>query len=179
MQLLRSTIAVATIVLLFTPAAYAGDVANFYATLKTLDGIWQGVVTTDSPQSGFDGKTIRVKLRLTSSGHAIVHEMREAGAPETPDHLGDITIFYLDGDHLMAEHFCDADNRPLMEAVPSPDPETIKFDLISINGNLQFGYIHDAAFKVIAPDHHTENWTYIFPGNKSIQVHFDLQRVNP
>jgi len=147
------------------------------ASAPDLDGVWQGRVTSDSPQSGFDGKIIRVKLRVTSSGHAIVHEMREAGVPETPDHMGDITILYLDGEHLMAQHFCDADNRPLMEAIASPDPTTIKFDLIGINGNLQLGYIHDVGLKAIAPGHHTEDWTYIFSGNRSVHVHFDLERV--
>ena len=158
-------------------SAQAGDVANSYSTLKTLDGVWQGPVTTDFPQSGFDGKTIRVKLRVTASGHAIVHEMREAGVPETPKYMGDITIFYLAGDHLMAEHFCDADNQPRMEATASSDPTAVSFDFVGITGNMQLGYIHDVAFKAVAPDHHIENWTYIFPGNKSVHVHFDLQRT--
>jgi hypothetical protein len=157
--------------------ARAGDAANSYSTLKTLDGVWQGPVTTDWPQSGFDGKTIRVKLRVTASGHATVHEMREAGLPETPNFIGDITIFYLVGNHLMAEHFCDADNQPRMEAIPSSDPTTVSFDFVGITGNMQLGYIHDVAFKTVTPDHHIEDWTYIFPGNKSVHVHVDLQRT--
>ncbi|MGA7711999.1 MAG: hypothetical protein WCA81_08865 [Rhizomicrobium sp.] len=179
MKLTKMALSAVAFALCFATSAFATDAANSYATLKTLDGIWQGKVTTDWPQSGFDGKIVRVKLRVTSSGHAIVHEMREAGAPETPNVMGDITIFYLVGEHLFAEHFCDADNQPLMEATPTPDPKSIAFDFVGITGNLQQGYIHDVAFKTVAADHHIEDWTYLFPGNKSVHAHFDLQRVNP
>ena len=179
MKSIKTVLSAAALALCFAAPAFAGDAANSYATLKTLDGIWQGKVTTDWPQSGFDGKTIRVKLRVTSSGHAIVHEMREAGTPETPNFMGDITIFYLVGEHLFAVHYCDADNQPRMEATPSPDAKSIAFDFVGITGNLQQGYIHDVAFKTVAADHHIEDWTYIYPGKQSVHVRFDLQRVNP
>ncbi len=179
MKPIKTALCAAAVALCCATSASAGDGANSYASLKTLDGIWQGLVTTDWPQSGFDGKTLRVKLRVTSSGHAIVHEMREAGVPETPNFMGDITIFYLVGEHLMAVHYCDADNQPRMEATPSPDPKSIAFDFVGISGNLQQGYIHDVTFKTIAADHHSEDWTYVFPGNKSVHVHFDLRRATP
>jgi hypothetical protein len=64
-----------------------------------------------------------------------------------------------------------------MEAAPPPEPKSIAFDFVGITGNLQLGYIHDVAFKALSSDHHIEDWTYIFPGNKSVHVHFDLQRT--
>lgn len=179
MKSTKTILSAAALALCFAAPAFAGDAANSYATLKTLDGVWQGKVTTDWAQSGFDGITLRVKMRVTSSGHAIVHEMREAGKAETPNVMGDITIFYLVGEHLMAVHYCDADNQPRMEAMPSSDPKSIAFDFVGISGNLQQGYIHNVAFKTIAADHHIEDWTYLFPGDKSVHVHFDLRRVTP
>jgi hypothetical protein len=31
---------------------------------------------------------------------------------------------------------------------------------------------------VIDANHHTEDWTYMLPGDKPVHAHFDLQRVN-
>jgi hypothetical protein len=38
--------------------------------------------------------------------------------------------------------------------------------------------MHHAVFTVIDSNHHTEDWTYMLPGDKPVHAHFDLQRVN-
>ena len=63
-----------------------------------------------------------------------------------------------------------------MVARPSADGKTVEFDLVDISGGLKYGHMHHAVFTVIDENHHTEDWTYMMPGDKPIHAHFDLQR---
>ncbi len=173
------TTALAALALAITAEARAGDAAASYAALKTLDGYWKGVVTTDYPQAGFDGVNLKVRIRVTSSGHAILHEMGAPAEQQGPEHMGDITVFHLVGDHLLGDHYCDADNETHMETSPSPDANAVSFDFISLTGSAKMGFIHDVTFKTITADHHAETWTFVMPGDKVMHAHFDLQRQKP
>jgi hypothetical protein len=37
--------------------------------------------------------------------------------------------------------------------------------------------MHRAVFTFIDANHHTEDWTFMMPGDKPVRAHFDLQRV--
>lgn len=174
-----ATIALAALAVAITTGARAGDAAASYAALKTLDGYWQGIVSTDYPQSGFDGVKLKVRIRVTSSGHAILHELGAPAEQQGPEHMGDITVFHLVGEHLLADHYCDADDQTHMETSPSPDANTVTFDFISLTGSAKMGFIHDVTFKTITADHHAETWTFVMPGDKVMHAHFDLQRLKP
>lgn len=150
-----------------------------FTLLKTLAGSWEGPVTLDPPQPEMDnGKPLRITLRVTSRGHAIVHEMQEAGAPLDPakyDHP--VTMLYLDGDRLTLIHYCDAGNRPRMVARTSPDGKRVEFDFQDLSGGNEYGHMYHAVFTAIDANHHLEDWTYMMPGDKPVHAHFDLQRV--
>jgi hypothetical protein len=147
--------------------------------LKTLAGSWEGRVTTVPQQAGMgDGTIIQIWLRVTSRGNALVHELKQAGTPDDPtryDHP--VTMFYLDSDRLLLTHYCDAGNRPRMVARTSADGKTVEFDFLDIAGGTQYGHMHHAVFTIIDANHHTEDWTYMMPGDKPVQAHFDLQRA--
>jgi hypothetical protein len=149
-----------------------------FTQLKTLAGTWQASVTVDPPQKEMgDGSTAKVSLRVTSRGNALVHEMSEMGKPDDPtryDHP--VTMLYLDGDRLFLTHYCDAGNRPRMVARPSPDGKTVEFDFVDLSGGNQFGHMYHAVFTLIDANHHTEDWTYMMPGDKPVHAHLDLQR---
>src|SRR5687768_13260093 len=83
-----------------TPSTNAApsDAQKAFEKMKSLAGSWQGTIM---------GKSIDVTIRVASSGSAILHEAN-AGSPP-PDH--EITMFYVDGDRLLATHYCDAGNR--------------------------------------------------------------------
>jgi hypothetical protein len=147
--------------------------------LKTLAGSWEGRVATLPPQSEMgDGALIEVSLRVTSRGNALVHEMKQAGTLDDPtryDHP--VTMFYLDSDRLLLTHYCDAGNRPRMAGKISPDGKTVEFDFLDVAGSTQYGHMHHAVFTVIDANHHTEDWTYMTPGDKPVHAHFDLERA--
>jgi hypothetical protein len=154
------------------------DAQKSFDTLKTLAGSWQGRLTTDPHQADMDDAHPQVTLRVTSRGNAIVHEMKEAGAPDDPtryDHP--VTMLYLDGDRLLLTHYCDAGNRPRMAARVSPDGKTVEFDFVDVAGSTQYGHMHHAAFTIIDANHHIEEWTYMMPGDKPMRAHMDLQRT--
>lgn len=152
---------------------------NSFTRLKSLAGTWQGPITVDPPQPDVKEGTIgQISLRVTSRGNALVHEMQEAGTPIDPtkyDHP--VTMFYLDNDRLTLVHYCDAGNRPRMVARTSPDGKTIEFDLLDVSGSTEYGHMQHVVFTTIDSNHHTEDWTYRMPGDKSFRAHMDLTRA--
>jgi len=58
----------------------------------------------------------------------------------------------------------------------SPDQQTVKFDFVVISGSTKPAYLHNFVFTFITSDHHTEDWTFMLPGDKLLHAHFDLQR---
>jgi hypothetical protein len=141
-----------------------------FDNLKSLAGSWEGHTTT-FPQGDTKSELMHATLRVTSMGNALVHEMRGDG-PDDP-----ITMLYLDGDRLLLTHYCDAGNRPRMVGKMSPDGKTVEFDFLDIAGSTQYGHMQHAVFTLIDANHHTEDWTYMMPGDKPVRAHLELQRT--
>jgi len=84
-------------------------------------GIGKALTTVPKLPQIPDGDHIHVSMRVTSLGHALIHEIPgpdDSNDPLTNDHP--VTVLYLDGDRLMLTHYCDAGNRPRMLAKPFP-----------------------------------------------------------
>jgi len=157
----------------------ASDAQKSFDQLKTLAGNWTGPVTLDPAMHEMgDGTVMQISLRVTSRGNALVHEMKEAGTPDDPAHYDHpLTMLYLDGDRLLLTHYCDAGNRPRMVARTSGDGKTVEFDFVDVAGSTEYGHMHHAVFTVIDANHHTEDWTYMMPGDKPMRAHADLTRT--
>ena len=78
---------------------------------------------------------------------------------------------------LALTHYCDAGNRPRMVGKISPDGKTVEFDFSMSPAACKYGHMHHAVFTVIDANHHTEDWTYMMPGDKPMHAHMDLQRA--
>jgi len=155
-----------------TTVAFAqSEAQRSFNAMKSLAGSWEGHVTTAPLQAALEGKLMKVSLRVTSMGNALMHEMTGAGRPDDP-----ITMFYLDADRLLLTHYCDAGNRPRMAGQQSPDGKTVTFEFLDVVGSLEHGHMHHSVFTVVDADHHTEEWTYM-AGDKPIRAHLDLQRT--
>jgi len=153
------------------------DGQKAFEKLKTLAGNWEGPVTVDPPIAGMStDKPIQVTLRVTSRGNALVHEMQESGTPlDATKYDHPLTMLYLDGDQLTLVHYCDAGNRPRMRGKLSPDGKTVEFDFADLSGSNQNGHMYHAVFTIIDANHHTEDWTYLMPGDKPMHAHMDLR----
>ena len=144
------------------------DATAALAAMKALAGTWQGSLTTDSPAWATD-KLLPLTIRVASHGNSLVHEL-DTGGPE-------ITVFYVEGDHLALVHYCDFGNRRHMISHPSQDGKVIKFDLTEAPGSDQIGHVSRAVFTLIDPNHHTEDWTFLPKGQKPVHAHIDFKRI--
>jgi hypothetical protein len=172
MKILR--IALPAVLLSLSSLAFGQAAQTSFDQIKSLAGTWQGTLTTvpAAAAGSHQGQPLQVSLRVTSSGNAVLHEMKVPGAPDDP-----ITMLYVNGNHLFLSHYCDAGNRPRMVATASPDGKTITFDVVDVSGSKSHGYMEHVVFTAIDASHHTEDWTFLMPGNHPAQAHFDLHRV--
>ena len=147
-----------------TPSAQS-DAKQAFAKLKTLSGSWRAVIM-DIP--------IDFTIRAVSSGTAILHEGNTSkdGPPKQ-----EITMFYLDGDRLLATHYCDAGNRSNMEGKLTADGKTIEFSFIDVAGSTRGGYLKDLAITMIDADRHTGAFTFVMPNGKPIPFRGEFQRI--
>ena len=182
---MKSRIALSVLFTLLAAAAFAADSAatpsdaqKSFDQLKSLAGSWQGPVAMPKDSGIPEGTIVKVSMRITSRGNALVHEMYDwmkADDPTKNDHP--VTMFYLDNDRLLLTHYCDAGNRPRMVGKMSPDGKTVDFDFVDVAGSTQYGHMQHAVFTIIDANHHTEDWTFMMPGDKPMHAHMDLQRV--
>ncbi|MEA2205744.1 MAG: hypothetical protein QOE77_2520 [Blastocatellia bacterium] len=129
-------------------------------------------MTTVPNVPAMEGKLARVLLRVTSSGNALMHDLTTTGLRDNP-----LTMFYMEDDRMQLTHYCDAGNRPRMVGKVSPDGKTLTFDFLDIAGGNQHGHMHNVVITLIDANHHTEDWTFMMPGDKTMRAHFDLQRT--
>lgn len=187
---MRTRIAISLLFVLIAAIAFAADTTTpsdtqksdaqkSFDTMKTLAGDWEGPVTVVPPQPEMSSdKPVHISLRVTSRGNAIVHEMQEAGTQlDAAKYDHPVTMLYLDGDHLTLVHYCDAGNRPRMLARKSADGKTVEFDFADLSGSNDYGHMYHAVFTVVDANHHTEDWTYMMPGDKPMHGHMDLTRT--
>jgi hypothetical protein len=156
----------------------ASEAQKSFDTMKTFAGEWEGPVKVPEMPEMNDGKPLHVSLRVTSRGNAVVHEIQEANTPlDATKYDHPVTMLYVDGDQLNLIHYCDAGNRPHMIGKMSPDGKTVEFTLVDVSGSTAHGHMQHAVFTYIDANHHTEDWTFMMPGDKAIHAHFDLQRT--
>jgi len=146
-------------------ASPQSDAKKAFEKFKTLAGSWEGTVM---------GMSINVTIRLASSGTAILHEATGDGK-RPPNH--EITMFYVDGDRLLATHFCDGGNRVRWEGKMSPDGKTIEFSFLDVAGGTQGGLAKDMVFTMIDADKHAIVLNFITLDGKSVDVRGEFQRT--
>jgi hypothetical protein len=176
---MKLRIALCVFVVLIAATALAADTTSAqpeaqksFDKLKTLAGSWDGKVTSIPPDPEIENKSVHLTLRVTSMGNALLHEMTGAGRPDDP-----ITMLYVDSGRLLLTHYCDAGNRPRMVGTMSADGKTVEFEFLDVDGGTQYGHMHHAVFTTIDANHHTEDWTFMMPGDKPMHAHMDLQRT--
>jgi hypothetical protein len=154
---------VSVLVILLTATAFAQtDAQKSFEKLKALSGTWEGSA---------ENRPVQVSFRLTSHGSALMSEIQ-----------GDedmISMFHLDGDHLMMTHYCAVGNQPRMIGTMSPDGKTMTFTFVDATNLIssQPGHMQQLVVTMIDDNHHTEDWAFLAADGKT-QHHalFDLRR---
>lgn len=132
--------------------------------LTSLQGKWEGEQ---------NGSKVTVNYSLTANGSALMEEFR----PENGRVM--ITMFTVDGDHLIATHYCSAKNQPQMVTSAITDSQTpLAFKLAHITGLKSPADWHNTGLTVIRGDndHLTQEWTYEAKGQAGKRV-FHYTRI--
>ena len=131
-----------------------------FTQLSALAGEWEGTQ---------DGVPITVTYTLTGDGSALMEYMKPGNSPAGAM----ITMFTVDGDRLIATHYCAAGNQPQMVAsVPGRLEEGVTFSLVRVTGMKTPADFHNTGLTFIQDDndHITQRWTYSYKGKTGTNV---------
>lgn len=146
-------------------AATQTEAQKVFEKMKSLSGSWQGTIM---------GISINLTIRPISSDTAILYEAHTSnGGP--PNH--EITIFYMDGDRLLATHYCDAGNRARLEGKMSQDGKTSEFNFLDVAGSTKGGLIRRMAFTIVDANKHIEDFTFVMPNGKAVELRGEFERT--
>src|SRR5437870_11824015 len=169
MKLILLFSAVGMMALVAGAAALAADKTKSeeaFDRLASLKGEWEGQQ---------DGVKISLVYTLTANGSALMEEFRPESGPVM------VTMFTVDGDHLIATHYCSAKNQPQMVTSAITDAQTpLAFSLVRVNGLKSADDWHNTGLTVIQEDndHLTQEWSYQFKGKTGKNI-FHFTRVRP
>jgi hypothetical protein len=142
--------------LLVTFNAHAGEqitAAEAFAKLKALDGTWSGHVMKE------DGPPTTVQYRVRSGG-SVVEETLFGGTPHEM-----FTIYSVDGDKLLATHYCSGGNQPTMKlnlAKSTPAQLVFEFDALHGTGD----HIHNGTIRFDSADKVVADWRWVDSSDK-------------
>jgi hypothetical protein len=154
------------LVVLFTAIVLLGQTRPMKSTnseaafkrLASLVGDWEGLQ---------DGVPIKETYTLTANGSALMVETKPGNEPVM------ITMFTVDGDHLIATHYCSARNQPQMETGTIIDPEKpLTFSLLRVTGMKTPDGWHNTGLTLTQDDenHITQRWTYLYKGKTGTTI---------
>jgi hypothetical protein len=151
------------------PSRAANEAAAAFAQLKTLVGQWEAVTE--------DGSKATLTYELVSKNSVVVEKafQYDSGKPVTM-----ISMFFLDGEHLMLTHYCEAHNQPTLRAEDFTPEGTITFGFVSGTNmpSSNIGHMDHVVYKFTDADHFTTVWTFR-QNNKDIfteVLHFGRKR---
>src|SRR5207248_463049 len=162
--LLGSVSMIALLLVAAPPAADKTKSEEAFDRLATLKGQWSGEQ---------EGVKISLIYTLTANGSALMEEFRPERGPVM------VTMFTVDGDRLIATHYCSAKNQPQMVTGAITDPQKpLAFSLARITGLKSSDDWHNTALTMIQndDDHLTQEWTYQSKGKSGKRI-FRYTRV--
>lgn len=137
-----------------------------------LEGTWAGTVThTHHSPEGTTEET-EVTYEVTAGGTAVLEKIFEGSDQEM------VSVFHMDGDHLILTHYCALGNQPKLQATAPPADGKVTFDFVS-GGNMKSTdepHIHSAAFTIVGPDHIQSHWIMHAGGKPAGFAKMDLHR---
>ena len=164
--------------------------------LRTMLGLFAGLVLfagfavpQSKPDTGFDRlkslvgeweakaesrNSVRVSYKLISGGSALLETLAPGGEPEM------LTVYNLDGNHVMLTHYCSAGNQPRMRALAAtPGAKEFNFAFLDATNlaSPAAGHMHKLAIRLEDNDHFTQRWTWRDNGKETPEVfHFTRKK---
>ncbi|MHB0972444.1 MAG: hypothetical protein ACYC7A_22450 [Thermoanaerobaculia bacterium] len=132
------------------PKAITGEAA--FETMKKFAGNWKGPMLTE------DGPEGAVTYAITAGGSVIEEKL----FPGLPHEM--ITMYHMDGEDLVATHYCSGGNQPKMKFnARTSTPELLVFDFVSVTGldRPDEAHIHDLKVRLLGPDRIDAEWASV------------------
>jgi hypothetical protein len=132
--------------------------AAVFKQLTSLVGEWEAVQ---------EGVPVKETYTLTANGTVLMSETKPADSQPM------ITMFTVDGDHLIATHYCVAGNQPQMvTAAPGDLEKGLTFSLERVTGMKTPDDWHNTGITLTLDDkdHMTQRWTYLYKGKTGTTV---------
>src|SRR6266536_2893105 len=129
--------------------------AAVFKQLKSLVGEWEAVQ---------EGVPVKETYTVTANGSVLMSETKPTDSEPM------ITMFTVDGDHLIATHYCVAGNQPQMvtSTITEPFARSLTFSLSHVTGMKTPGDFHNTGLTITLDDaqHLTQVYTYEHKGKK-------------
>ena len=161
------------LIALVAPAAYAHDGHDHgkpasnaaFEKLKTLAGTWTANMMTP------DGDNTGVVYRVTAEG-SVVMETMFAGS----DHEM-INMYTLDGDALVATHYCSSNNQPFLRMNPEKSTDgTLVFDFVKVSGQNTADYINGVTIRFGEDGRAVEEWSHSGEGKPALKLYLNAKK---
>ena len=123
-----------------------------FGQLRALAGEWEAIQ---------DGTPVRETYTVAANGSALLVETNPASKTAM------ITMITVDGNRLIATHYCAAGNQPQMvTSAPGDLRKGLTFSLERITGLKTPEDWHNTGLTIILEDndHMTQHWTYLYKG---------------
>jgi hypothetical protein len=170
MNTVRSFLVSATILIAAIPLA-AGQSRDrtksdaAFKQLTALAGEWEAIQ---------DGTPVSETYTLTANGSALLIETKPANKTAM------ITMVTVDGDRLIATHYCSAGNQPQMvNSAPGDLRRGLTFSIDRVTGLKSPDDWHNTGLTIILDDsdHMTQQWTYLYKGQTgSTEFHYTRKK---
>jgi hypothetical protein len=133
--------------------------AAAFKQLTSLAGEWEAIQ---------EGVPVKETYTLTANGSVLMSETKPADSEPM------ITMFTVDGDHLIATHYCVAGNQPQMvtRTVGDLEKDGLTFSLARVTGMKTPEDWHntDVMVKLDDKDHMTQRWNYLYKGKTGTTI---------
>jgi hypothetical protein len=139
--------------------------AEAFERLGSLVGSWTGVFA--------NGRSHEVSYRLIAGGTVLMESWQLAPGREA------LTLYHLDGDALIATHYCPAGNQPTLRWTPTPGAHYV-FEYVSATNLAAESENHQHRFelRLLGPDSFWRSETYLENGHEDSEA-VTYTRVGP
>jgi hypothetical protein len=146
------------------------DAQSAFEKLKGMVGEWRGTVQNKS-----NGPAVEVRYKLTAHQTAVMETL----FPDTEHEM--ITMYYLDGDQLMATHYCAMGNQPRFRFSENSTPNEFFFQFGGGGQNLNAGedmHMHSGRITFVKEDQVESEWEIFNGGKREGSNRFYIKQVN-
>lgn len=111
-----------------------GSPAAIFANMKSLVGLWQ--------REGHSNSTFGISFELTANGSTLIETWLRKGKKHS------LTLYHLDGDSLMATHYCPQGNQPRLKLTEASTSNKLGFEYFDATNlkSLDHSHQHSLGF---------------------------------